>query len=406
MGHCRLSAAGPGPRSAIAQDPTFQGVTGTFDRVRYEQVLFSSGLTESQFLQDLSGRLLRDPLLGAVVAAPPPPKSIVDTQYAFYAEKRQVTLLYKAHADLPAPDQPAETVLRAFYEAEDQAYNLPELRDISAVVLSPELIAKGFDIPEARVAEEYENRLGQYRRPEERTIAQLVFQDAEAAANAVDRLRNGESWVTVASESGGVATELGSMTRENVIPQELAEPAFGLAEPGFADPVQTPFGYHVLWVKAIDPAQTLPLEAVRDEIRQSLALDLAIDELIARANAVEDTLASGSSLEAAADAAEVPVQRFDGVSRTGQTADGGRPANLPAGGQFLGVAFQTGEGETSILTESPDGGYFVLRVDRIIDSAKRPFEQVRERVLTDWTEAQRANQAKAWTASSSPESTM
>jgi peptidyl-prolyl cis-trans isomerase D len=381
-------------RSAIAQDPNFQGVTGSFDRGRYEQTLFRSGVNEGQYLQDLSGRLLRDPLMGAIVAAPPPPKPIVDTQYSFFGETRKVTILSKLHADLPAPSDPGEVALRAFHEKADQAYNLPELRDITTVVLNPEQIAKGFAVPEQQLKDEYENRLSQFRRPEERTVSQIVFQDADAAAKAAARLKAGESWVTVAGESGGVAAELGSVTKGAMIPNELAGPTFGLPEAGYTDPVQTAFGHHVLWVKAIDASETQPFEAVKEGLRQSIALDLAIDELIKRANLTEDTLAAGDSLEAAADAAQVPVQRFSGVSRTGQDATGNRPEGLPTSGQFLGVAFQTVEGETSILTESPDGGYFVLRVDRVIDSAKRPFEQVREQVLPDWIEAQRSGQAE------------
>ena len=100
-------------RSAIAQDPNFQGVTGSFDRGRYEQTLFRSGVNEGQYLQDLSGRLLRDPLMGAIVAAPPPPKPIVDTQYSFFGETRKVTILSKLHADLPAPSDPGEVALRS-----------------------------------------------------------------------------------------------------------------------------------------------------------------------------------------------------------------------------------------------------------------------------------------------------
>ena len=105
-------------RSAIAQDPTFQGVTGEFDRARYQQVLFSSGLSEPQFLADLTGRLLRDPLISAAVAAPPPPKPVIDTQFAYFAQERQVTVLHKAHADLPPPADPGEITRLSKYTSE------------------------------------------------------------------------------------------------------------------------------------------------------------------------------------------------------------------------------------------------------------------------------------------------
>ena len=122
--------------------------------------------------------------------------------------------------------------------------------------------------------------------------------------------------------------------------------------------------------------------------------DAAIDEIIERANAVEDAIAAGDSLESAADAAGVSLMRFDGVTRTGLDTAGNRIDGLPPEGQFLAVAFQTEENENSILTERPHGGYFVVRVDRVVPETKKPFEQVQAQVLNDWRESQRSEQAE------------
>ncbi len=381
-------------RSAIASDPTFQGPTGEFDRSRYQEILYRSQMSEQQFLADLAGRLVRDPLIAAATAAPPPPEGLVKAQNAFAAEERTAKVFYRAHDSFAPPDNPDDTVLRVAYEKEDQRYRRPELRNLTALILDPEQIAKGFAIPDERVAEEYENRKGQYVQQESRDVAQLLFQDKEAAEKAAARLKAGESWVTVADESGGVATDLGKLGKNQFLTPELADAAYALSEPGVAGPVQSPFGYHVLQVKAITPEETTPLAEVRDEIAHSLALDMAVDELIKRANAVEDTVAAGDSLEAAADMAGVPLVRFMGVSRNGQNADGERVGGLPPEGQFLSVAFQTEERDNSILTERPDGGYFIVRVDQVIPETKKPFEQVRDQVMRDWAEAQRAEQAE------------
>ncbi len=381
-------------RAAIAANPAFQGTTGQFDRNRYEEVLFRSGLSESVFLADLAGRLVRDPLVAAATAAPPPPEGLVKAQNAFAGETRKVTIFSRAHSTVPAPADPGEAVLREAYEKEDNLYQQPELRDLTALILDPEQIAKGFAIADARVAEEYESRKGQYFKPETRNVVQLLFQDADAAAKAEARLKAGEDWVAVSSESGGVAAELGGLQQGQFLTPELGEAAYALTEPGMAGPTQSPFGYHVLWVKAITPESTTSLAEVRDEIAHAIALDMAVDEMIERANLVEDAIAAGNSLEAAADGAQVPLTTVKGVSRTGQNAAGDRVENLLPEGQFLGVAFQTEEGDSSILTERPNGGYFVLRVDRVIAEAKKPFAQVKDQVLKDWSDNQRASEAE------------
>jgi peptidyl-prolyl cis-trans isomerase D len=381
-------------RAAIASDPTFQGPAGEFSRTRYEEVLFRSGMSEQRFLGDLAGRLVRDPLIAAATVAPPPPEGLVKAQNAFAGETRTAVILYRDHSTFPAPADPGETVLREAYQAEDNLYQQGELRDLSALILDPEQIAKGFAISDARVAEEYESRKGQYSRAETRNVAQLLFQDADAAARALARLQAGEDWVSVVDGSGGVAAELGVLTKGQFLTPELADAAFAPSAPGAVGPVQSDFGYHVLLVKEISPESTTPLAEVRDEIAHSIALDMAVDELISRANAVEDSIAAGSSLEGAADAAGVPLSQFRGVSRTGQNAAGDRVEGLPPEGQFLSVAFQTEENESSILTERPNGGYFIVRVDRVVPETKKPFDQVRAQVLADWQEAQRAEEAE------------
>jgi len=380
-------------RAAIAQNPAFQGPTGQFDRTRYQQVLFRSGMSEEQFLAELQGRMLREPLLSAASLAPPPPDPIVKALHAFEAERRETMLLHRAHDDIPVPPDPGDGTLRSFYEEQDNAYIQPELRHITSVILDPERIAESFAVSEEQLRQEYENRRTLYYTPERREVAQLLFQDPEEAASVVERLETGETWETVAEQTPGVATDLGTVQRGDMLTEELGEAAFGPTVIGFAGPVETAFGHHVLWIKEIEPESVRPLSEVREEIEQAIALDMAVEELIERANIVEDTIAAGGTLEEAADAASVPLVSFDGISRTGRTASGQRPENLPQAGQFLSVAFQLDEGQTSILTETPDGGYFVLRVDRVVPETTKPFEQVRGEVLEDWTEAQRADKA-------------
>src|SRR6056297_1963832 len=135
-------------RAAIAQNPAFQGPTGQFDRTRYQQVLFRSGMSEEQFLAELQGRMLREPLLSAASLAPPPPDPIVKALHAFEAERRETMLLHRAHDDIPVPPDPGDGTLRSFYEEQDNAYIQPELRHITSVILDPERIAESFAVSE------------------------------------------------------------------------------------------------------------------------------------------------------------------------------------------------------------------------------------------------------------------
>jgi peptidyl-prolyl cis-trans isomerase D len=51
---------------------------------------------------------------------------------------------------------------------------------------------------------------------------------------------------------------------------------------------------------------------------------------------------------------------------------------------LLTTAFEAEQGKASILTETPNNGFFMLRVDGITESRVKDFEEVRDQVSIDW----------------------
>ena len=62
----------------------------------------------------------------------------------------------------------------------------------------------------------------------------------------------------------------------------------------------------------------------------------------------------------------------------------GEQPDLPQFDDFLRDVFAAEIGETSLLSETPDGDYFVFRVDRATPPALRPLDEVRAEVLDLW----------------------
>ena len=53
------------------------------------------------------------------------------------------------------------------------------------------------------------------------------------------------------------------------------------------------------------------------------------------------------------------------------------------------LAFSTALNETSLLNETGDGGYFVIRVDGLEAAAERPLDEVRDAVTAAWKRSER-----------------
>lgn len=375
-------------RRVILEEEAFHDATGRFDRQRFEQVLFTNGLTEDGYVERLRNELSRGEVIDAVVAGAVAPDRLAESIYRHRQEERVAEILYLPLTNVETVPEPDDQALATFYEENSDRFERPEFRRVTAIILSPREIAKDIPVPQERIREAYEARIAQFEVPEQRRVTQLLFAtDAEEKARAAaERLSTGAAFEDVAEEAvaaGAEMTDIGQVTRGELFPAVVEEAAFGLEGPGTTDPVKSPLGWHILRVEEVLPGSTKPLDEVAPQIRQEIALELAVEDLYELGNQVQDALAAGSSLEEAAESLNLPLLQIEAVSRQGLAPDGSRVSGIPEGG-FLNEAFFLSEGDESLLEETPDGGYYVLRVDEVMPPAVPPLEEIRDEVAMAW----------------------
>ena len=88
---------------------------------------------------------------------------------------------------------------------------------------------------------------------------------------ALKKIRSGESFTAVAKElsediSASTGGDLGEIERGKMVP-EFEKAAFLLKEGEVSGLVKTPYGLHIIKLDKIIPGQTLPLDEVRDQIK-------------------------------------------------------------------------------------------------------------------------------------------
>jgi peptidyl-prolyl cis-trans isomerase SurA len=101
-------------------------------------------------------------------------------------------------------------------------------------------------------------------------IAQL----GEKAKRAYGRLQAGEPFEQVARDmsegpDAGQGGMLGTMKRGQMRP-ELEQVAFSLREGQFSQPIQSPYGLHILYVEKRQAGTSVPFEQVQEQIRERL----------------------------------------------------------------------------------------------------------------------------------------
>jgi peptidyl-prolyl cis-trans isomerase D len=264
----------------------------------------------------------------------------------------------------------------------------PEYRAVSLIHLRPADLAEEIAVTEEELRTAFENRRNEFATPERREIEQVVFSSQADAQAMHERLTAGEDFAAVAEEVLGQApVSLGTTDGSGLVPA-LREAAFAVEAAAVSAPVQSPLGWHILRIVAVEPAEEPSFEALRERLRAEMAEREAVDALIGTANALDDELGGGASLDDAAAVLGLSVTRIDAIDRQGLGRDGEAIADLPDPRIFLPEAFEAPTGETGLLRETEEGGFFVLRVDSIDAAQQRPLAEVREKVVTLWRQGE------------------
>lgn len=379
-------------RSDITSSPAFRNSLGQFDRLAFEGFLRNSGYSEGNFVTLLRRELAREQLVGSLTAgADTAPAAMVDALYRYRQEKRVAEFIVLRDDAQPAPAEPTEEQLVAFHKDNAPSFTAPELREITWFTLTPAEFAGQAKVTDEEIKNEYDSRSASYSVPEKRAVEQVVYPTEAGAKAALEMLKSGITFAAMAERTlklKAADISLGTVTKDD-LPAALATPVFELPLNEVSAPIQSPLGWHLARVSKIEAGGTKPLADVREEIRQSLAIRHAADDLVKLSHQIEDKLASGATIEETATAFKLKTAKAI-IDARGRDASGQPVPGLPPYQRFLAVVGDATEKVEPQLEPVEDGGYFLVRVDKIIPATLRPLADIRANVVASWKAEQRA----------------
>ncbi len=370
----------------LGEIDAFRGPDNTFDRAAFSIIARRRGMSESEYLEVLSGALLSQRILDSVGEAAQAPDRWIRSLHAVREERRDGRAAIFLASAVPEPDAPSEEDMRAQYAEEEskQTYRVPELRDVIVALLAPETLKEEIEITEEDIIEEFERRRSELSKPERRRVIQYLAAERAEADAVLALVREGSSLseaTAAAIDTDANSLDLGLVTRED-LNLELAEAAFSLPLNEVDGPKETPFGWSFLEITEIQEASEPVLEEMREELRDNLALERAFDLLHDRSEIFYDELAGGATLEQAARESGAIVTEVRGVDSSGRDMDGKVHPDAPDSA-VLALSFAALEGETTDLSDLPNGALASIRVDRIVPSRPKTFEEARKELTDD-----------------------
>lgn len=390
------------PDDVIAQrirnDPVFRGITGQFDRTRFDAVIRQAGFTESRYVSEQRKVLLRQQVIRTLTGELAAPAVAVDIQDRFNNETRALDYFMLGAEQAGDIGEPSPEALTKFFDERKALFRAPEFRKVDLVILSPDELAKSISISDQDVAKTYEAQRARYVTPEKREVHQMVFQNETDARDVAQKLTQPDvtfEQMVAAPDRKGSDINLGLVGKAQMLDPAIADAAFALQSGQVSEPVKGRFGTAIVKVGKIVPEEVRSPADVADEIKRSLALERARNEVRTQYDKLEDERGAGATLADIAKKLGLTVRTVDMIDRSGRGPDGNPVPGMPSNPALFNGIFSAEIGvENDPIQLAGGNGYVWYEAVSSTPSRERPLDEVRERVVDRWRNDQIATRLK------------
>ncbi|MEE9342878.1 MAG: SurA N-terminal domain-containing protein [Gammaproteobacteria bacterium] len=380
---------------------------GKFSQEKYQQLLFSRGVSAKVFEEDVRKSLQSSQFL----------KGFEDTAFitesellsAFRIQQQKRDFAYLIIAQLPFTETVTVTdeEVKAQYETNSSVYMEPERVKVEYVSLRQSDLELEITIDSTELEEYYQERKESLIQQEQRRASHILIDvpagddSAEEAAeikaeNILDELLDGAEFSDLvgkySSDPGSVENDgdLGFFGKGAMVP-EFEAAAFSMAIGDISELVRSQFGFHIIKLTDIKASKMKAFEEARMELEAELKNNQAAEVFYEKSEQLTDlSYESPGSLEAVVEDMGLKIDQSDWLNRGGGPGVGQFPALLAA--IFSEDVLESGNNSTTI-----EVGQNEVIVARILDRESekiKPFESVEGSINVSLLNEKAGEQAK------------
>jgi peptidyl-prolyl cis-trans isomerase D len=386
----------------IVSLPTFQSGGKFIGREAYLSFLSRNQLNASQFEEQMRQDLMIQKLQKLVTDAVVVPEADVEEEYRRRNEKLRLEYVFVPKAEFETQIQVSDDEARRLFDDNPKKFERPVQRKVRFVTLTPQLFAGAVSVSDREVERYYEQNVFRYETEDQvgashilfktgpdkdeaavRKQAEAVLAQAKAGADFAELARQYSE--DTSAQNGG---DLGFFGRGQMVP-EFEAAAFALLEGEVSDLVRSTYGFHIIKSNGRQAAFVRPLDAVRDEIRNTLTQEKARAKMEEAVDSAAEKLGVSGSIDALS--AEYPLL----VPQ--ETAFFGRGDSVPQLGnspEATRAAFETEVGKVSSSVRLGNGSAF-LQVLEERPSGIPDFEEVKEQARSQLSDQKVMELARA-----------
>ena len=400
----------------IPQIAALRGENGQIDTQAYTELLRSNGQTPQTFEAAVRGQLSEQQFIQTIgVASGWQPAVLTEQVVKPLLQQREVQVAMFPAQDYVAKVQPTEAALQAWYQQQAATrYSVPEKVDIEYLVLDPEAVLKRYPHTEKDLLTWYEEKAGNYGTPETRRARHILImadEKADAATHAAAKQKaeellkeakaNPERFAELAqkhSQDPGSAAkggDLGFFDRQTMA-KPFTDATFALHAGEISGVVQTRFGYHIIRLDDIKPANVPSLQKIRQQVESDFVQERLKQHFASDARLLGEELEKDrTTLKKVAEKMGLPLQTAKGLTAAAQQLPPEQAILTHANVKRALFAAQTlsSKQASDPITVSPND-LVVLRVTEHVPAHTTPYETIKAQVSADYVQSKAAELAQ------------
>ncbi|WP_133649445.1 SurA N-terminal domain-containing protein [Paraburkholderia flava] len=413
-----LTASDDAVRRVLLNDPIISSMKkpdGSIDVERYTQLLAMQGMTPDQYQERVRYSLAMQQLPSSIVSSAFTSKTLAQHLTELADQQREVQGLAFHAKDYAAKVQPTDAQLQAYYDAHHNDFATPATATIQYLVLSPTLLAASAQPTDADLKKYYDDNIAHYRTegtvrashiliavPKDASAADKAKAKEKAEAVLAQVKAHPDQFAQIAqqnSQDPGSASkggDLGYFSRGMIAGgQAFDDAVFKLKKDEISDLVQTDFGYHIVKVTDVKPAETKPFDEVKDAIAKDVKAQQATKAFGDDAEGFTSTVyEQAKSLQPAADKYKLQIQTATVTPQPNATLPPDSPLN---NAKFLAAVFASDATKDRNNTQAIDVGNSTLIAAHVTDfkaAAVPPLDTIKDAVRQKVIATQSAEMAR------------
>lgn len=280
----------------LREDPNFGGTLGNFDAANFQRALQQNGFTENEYFKSQTDAVRRQQIAIAIFGGAKIPEAAQKLINRYGSDTRTIDYFVLSSTGLLPPADPTEGEIVAYLAENQTTYRTIPTRTAQLMVLSPEAIAAGIEVNVEDVTAQYERTKATFLRIETRDVHQVILSSDTLVRWFEMGIESGKSFDTIIEESSLPVTDLGTLTKAQIIDTTLADAAFEL-EDGAYTLIPAAQGMRAVMVTNIVPGGQQSLDDVRDQVEERLKNRQARDSYIDILDQIEELRAAFRPLD-------------------------------------------------------------------------------------------------------------